>query len=285
MLSRRQFLQAAGIAVAAAHIPRFAIAAPAPNFDAVYGRALATTPVYAAPSANAYVLRQLWSSTVVPIHETVGNWYRLFRGYVLRENMQPMIAPTRRSETPIMPPFWGEVSGAIAAIRSSCSASAPIVARVGHGGILRVIDYLPGSEGVDWYGVSQAENSDLLGWVFVSILSPIQTDDAAPTLALVVSAAEQRLSVQDGDRILLTAPISTGRDLVPGVYGVTDRQPSGMDDQHIGAPWSLTFGDDLNLSGVYWHNRFGAAAPGAAIQVTPALAKWLYPRAARVIFS
>ncbi|MFN8564664.1 MAG: L,D-transpeptidase [Anaerolineae bacterium] len=165
---------------------------------------------------------------------------------------------------------------ASAVVRAACAADAPLIARIGHGGVLRVIDYLPG-DGIDWYGVAENENADLLGWTQAAAWSPARVDDAAPTLALVVSAAEQRLRVQDGDRILLTAPISTGRDLVPGIYTVTDRQPNGTDEQHVGAPWSLAFGDDLNLSGVYWHNRFSAIAPGAAVQVDAAAGEMALP--------
>jgi hypothetical protein len=284
MLSRRQFLQATGIAVAAAHLPSAGSTTPtAPSFEAVYGRALISTPVYAAPSTAAPLIKQLWSDTVVPIYGTEGEWYRLRRGYTPCENVQPMIAPARRAEATFAPPFWGEVSGAIAVVRAWCSPSAPVVARVGHGGVLRVIDRLPG-DSINWYGVAPTDSSELLGWAFAAILSPAQVDEAAPTLSLFIETRYQRLTVREADQTLLTAPISTGCDLLPGVYPVTQRYPALADRRH-GAPWSLAFGDDLILSGVYWHNRFGARAPGAAVQVAPALAKWLYPRAAEVIIS
>jgi hypothetical protein len=43
-----------------------------------------------------------------------------------------------------------------------------------------------------------------------------------------------------------------------------------------GVPWVTTFGQNLALGGVYWHNRFGEKVPGMAIQVTPLIARWLY---------
>ncbi|MFN8451595.1 MAG: twin-arginine translocation signal domain-containing protein [Anaerolineae bacterium] len=46
MLSRRQFLQAAGIAVAAQALPRLPSATP--TFEPLYGRSLETLPIYAA---------------------------------------------------------------------------------------------------------------------------------------------------------------------------------------------------------------------------------------------
>lgn len=282
MLSRRQFLQAAGIAVAAHALPR--LPASAPTFEPLYGRALETLPVYAAPDSAAPLVTRLWSDTVTPILDTRGGWYRLPDGFAPRHSIQPMTAPTRRAETPAATPLWAEVTGALAIVRVFCAASAPIRSRIGHGGVLSVIDYLPG-EGVDWYGVAESEDGDLLGWTQTADWSPASLDQALPTLSLAVDAHTRQLTVCDGDRILLTAPVATGCDLLPGVYPITQRRPTETQDGHTGAPWSLAFGDDLSLSGAYWHNRFGAAAPGAALQVTPALAKWLYPRAATVIIS
>ncbi len=169
-------------------------------------------------------------------------------------------------------------------VRAFCAASAPVVGRVGHGGVLRVIDYLPG-DGIDWYGVADTEDGDLLGWTTAANWSRAQAEMAAPSLTLDIDRAAQRLTVRDGDHALLTAPISTGRDLPAGTYPITERQVTLAQPDHHGAPWVLRFGKGFDLSGVYWHNRFGAPTPGAAVQVTPTLARWLYPRAATVILS
>jgi hypothetical protein len=286
MLSRRQFLQAAGIAVAAAHLPRLDFPTPAaPSFDAVYGRALGTTPVYAAPTTAAPLIDRLWSDTVVPVYGADGGWYRLIRGYARSENVQPMSAPAHQSSAAAAPPFWAEVTGALAIVRAFCAADAPVIARVGHGGVLRVIDYLPG-DGIDWYGVAESDDAALLGWAQTTRWSPAQIDAAPPTLSLDVRVAAQRLTVREGDRVLLTAPISTGHDLPSGVFPVTERHPTAaLPTDQVGVPWSLTFSDCVPFSGAYWHNRFGMPAPGAALQVTPPLAKWLYPRVLEVIIS
>jgi hypothetical protein len=282
MLSRRRFLQLAGITVAAAHLPRFAAAAP--HFDPIYGRALRTVPIYAAPYTDAPIIKQMWSDTIAPILEESGDWYRLRKGYALRQDLQPMIAPARPNLLTATPPFWGTVSGAIAVVREWCAVSAPIVTRIGHGGVLRVIDVLPG-EGIDWYGVAETENGDLLGWTMAAVWSPAEPDDALPHLILAIDTAAQRMNVQDGEPIILTAPISTGRSLAPGIYPRADQRESARSGDHHGAAWNICFGHDLDLAGVYWHNAFGAPIPGAALQVTPPLAKWLYPRAAQVIIS
>ena len=291
MFSRRRFLQLAGIAVAAASVPHLTSAAPV--FEPVYGRALAATPVYSAPSVSAPLVARLWSDSVTPILAvSVGAansaWYRLPQGYARRENLQPMIAPARRSDSSSAPPFWAEVSAAVAVVRAWCAADAPLVARIGHGGVLRVIDFLPGSpsDPGDWYGVAESENGDLLGWSAAAAWSPALIDQIAPDLILALDTGARRLDVIDQDRKVLSAPISTGRDLVPGSYPITERRVTlAQAGDYRGVPWALTFGDDLHLSGAYWHNQFGAATPGTAVQVTPPLANWLYPRAATVIVS
>jgi len=289
MLSRRHFLQLAGITLASASLPGWTTtfinpaAQPmiAPTLETVYGRAFATTRVYAAPSIAAPITERLWANTVAPILDSEGKWYRLTRGYVLRENMQPMIAAAQRSDTTFRPPFWAEVSGAIGIVRATCDANSEIVRRIGHGGVLRVIDWLPG-DGFDWYGVASSENGDLLGWTQASLWSLVEEVPVSPSLSISVNTTTQQMTVYEGNHALLTAPISTNSALHPGTYAIYERQVVQGNYSH-NAPWSLTFGEEFRLSGVYWHNQFGKAASGAAVQVTPPLARWLYPRAAEVI--
>ena len=279
MLSRRHFLQFTGIAVSAHVLPSLTLPPAVPAFETVYGRSLATTTVYTAPHLDAPVLQLLWSDTISPIAATEGAWYRLRNGYVLRQHLQPMNTGVHYSEAPAAPPFWAEVSGSIADVREWCAVDAPVVCRIGHGGVLHVVDYLP-----DWYGVADTENGDLLGWSRIGDWSPLQLEAASPSLTLAVDSTLQQLSVHDSKHVLLTAPISTGYDLIPGVYPITDRNLS-RSHQQTGIPYTLTFGADQQLIGAYWHNQFGQSVPGAAIQMTPALARWLYPRAAQVIIS
>ncbi len=282
MLSRRRFLHLMGVTVSAAALPRL-VALPleaAPSLEPVYGRALDALPLYDVPDGQP--VAHLWSDTVAPILDVDDTWYRLPAGFARREGLQPMTAPARRSSAATPPPFWGSVSGAVAVVRAHCAARAPIVTRIGHGGVLRVIDLLA-ENGLAWYGVAAAEDAGLLGWTLAADWSPVMPDDALPRLTLALDPPGQRLTVLDGAQPLLTAPVSTGRSLLPGSYPVTDRQLAASQGDYRGVPWLLRFGPDFTLTGVYWHNRFGSATPGAAVQVAPPLAQWLYPRAAEII--
>jgi hypothetical protein len=292
MLSRRQFLHAAGIAIAAAHLPRltYVHASTPQQFQPLYGRALVTVPVFAAPHQSAALFSHLWSDKVVPIQDTDGAWYRLPQGYAQRELLQPMLTPASHAQTDHAAPFWGEVTGAVALVRAWCAADAPLVTRVGHGGVLYIADRLT-LDGVNWYGVADTENGELLGWSPASVWSSAVVENAEQTLTLLIDQQAQQLTAFEHDQPLLTAPVSAAPALVPGTYTVTERKftitPS---PNYLGTPWALAFGANQHLSGAYWHNRFGTISTdsrpvGAAIEVAPALARWLYPRAASVIIS
>lgn len=290
MLSRRQFLQAAGIALSAAHLPRLnltsANAAPAHSFEALYGRALATVPVYAAPQANA-PLSYLWSDTVVPILDSSGEWYRLPDGYARREGLQPLLEPAQTTPTDAAPPFWGEVTGAVAVIRAWCTANAPMVTRVGHGGVLFVADRLT-LDGIDWLGVANDEHGALIGWSQAAAWSLTPEDTLSAALTLHIDRAAQRLTAYDADQPVLTAPAAAQPTLSAGTFPIQERRLT-LPSERAGTPWALRFGANQRLTGAYWHNRFGSAfvAPDAssAVEVAPALARWLYPRAAEIIIS
>lgn len=287
-LSRRQFLRAAGIAVAAVHMPRLPLNASAtPGFATLYGRALQAAPLYATAQTNRLPLKHLWSDTVTPILETVSNWYRLPEGYTPRTLLQPMLKAAERSETAASAPFWGEVSGAIAVVRAWCAADAPLVTRIGHGGVMHISDRII-LDGINWYGIAEDERDDVIGWAQAANWSPVTADTALPSLTLAVDTHTQQLNAYDGEQSILSAPVSVRQNLPTGHYSLTHQQMTTRTGEHYGAPWSLSFGDSIQLAGAYWHNHFGiigrdAAPQFAPLEVTPALAQWLYPRANEVI--
>lgn len=289
-LNRRQFLQLAGIAVIGSQLPAPAVFMQAliPDTAAHQGRALEALRVYNQPGAVSQPIAHLWPDSVVSILDSLddpggrGGWYRTPDGYAPRPGIQPM-KPYHPAAFPEAPdgPFWAEVAGPVASIRQHCHAAAPLVTRIGHGGVVQIMDYLPDTP-TPWYGVAAADGG-LLGWTQAVRWQPVF--DAAPpaggVVDLEIDTRAGRLTAWQGGQAVLQAPCCAGRALKPGVYRLEGRQmggqmqPDGAPQVYHGVPWRLLF-DAYDLAGVYWHNSFGAAIPGAAIQVTPLLAQWLY---------
>jgi hypothetical protein len=275
IFSRRQFLQLAGIALAGVQIDPARLFHSAPQNAPLtnMGRALAAAPIYSAP--NAQVIAHLWPDSVMPIHDSKGDWYKVPQGYILKTALQPMAL----YETPAQiekPIFWAEVAGPVAAVRQWCAADAPLVTRIGHGGVAQVIDLLPG-EPSPWYGIA-AENGDLLGWTQATHWRRVEAENSDVTpLSLEIDQQNQTLTVYQDQIASLHAPISIGQSLTPGTYPLQrGRMGRMVNNEFHGVPWQISIGDDYNLNGVYWHNQFGSTIPGPAVQITPMLAHWLY---------
>lgn len=281
MHTRRQFLQLAGIAAVGSQLsPSFhfmlSLVQDAP---ALQGRALAALTVYARPTLASAPTARLWPDTVTPILDANGDWYRLPEGFAPRGSIQPMKPHTSSAARIPDAPFWAEVTAPAASVRAYCAANAPLVTRIGHGGILQVVDYLPDSPS-SWYGVA-ADNGELLGWTPAIHWQSVEEREAGVSgLALELDTRLQQLTAWAGGQAVLQAPCSIGQAVRRGVYDVQARHIGGgklhLDDSEVhGVPWRVAFGA-FDMTGAYWHNRFGAGIPGASVQVTPVLAQWLY---------
>ncbi len=281
--SRRQFLQLAGVILLNTKV-QFSWLHDSLQ-TVVQGRALEATPVYTRKTQPASIVRHLWPDSITTIYDDDENWYRVPEGFVPRCTVQPMISYMPYSHIAGSPiPFWAQVATPVAPVRQWCAAHAPPVTRIGHGGIGRVIDYLPGDEsGAGWYGLDSG-SGDFLGWTQAVHWQPVREETLASDHAtLHIDQREQILTAYDDGDEALRAPLSTGTDIVTGTYRVIRRQFSGAPvsiSAHIqtlyGVPWRVQFGENYEISGAYWHNRFGAPVPGPAVQVTPFLACWLY---------
>lgn len=282
MLSRRRFLQLTGISLLGSQLDPFHRLFTAESLDMTdyRGRALTALAVRRARHFDAPIITHLWPDSIVRIVDQDESWYRLPEGYVQRTEVQPML-PYRPQTSIAVPsePFWAEVAGPVAPIRRYCAADAPMVARIGHGGVAYVIDALPGDP-FPWYGI-EAAGDQLLGWTQAVHWQPTQVNALAEgSVRLHIDSQQRRLTVWQDDQVVLRAPFAVGGPLRPGSYAVKERiastavtTPGGI---FHGAPWRLILGDDTDLAGVYWHNDFGGSLPGPAVQVTPLLARWLY---------
>ncbi len=274
-LSRRKFLTIAGVTLLG--IAPEAVLGSNLDSPAHYGRALDTLRVRAAPHDQATIVKRIWADSILRLTGTQGDWFRVAEGYVERTEVQAMLpyAPQTVFTLPQVP-FWAEVAAPVAPVHAWCAVAAPLVTRVGHGGVLRVIDAL--ADG--WYAV-ESDKSAQLGWTQAVFwqAAPEDTPDV-DDVRLEISLSEQTLHVYNGKRRVMSAPIATGQALQTGVYSVQSRQAGGIcceteNGVFHGVPWHIGFGN-YGLVGAYWHNRFGKPYAGRAIQVSPIIARWLY---------
>ncbi|NDJ59735.1 MAG: L,D-transpeptidase [Chloroflexi bacterium] len=256
--------------------------------EVVRGRALFPTAVYQRPAADASILRKVLPDTVIPLAAATDSlWYRTTDGFIPRESVQPMLLTAGGPMGQPAAPFWAEVTGPVAAVRAWCAPDAPLITRIGHGGVAQMIDYLPGDAPVvGWYGVAApgltASDGSVLGWTQSAPWAPTEVDVRAETISrLVIDRAARQITAYDRDQVRLRTAFASGGALPAGVYSVVRRAPGGVAADaaatYHGAAWPLIFDDArLSVAGAYWHNRFGSEAVGPAIQVAPAAARWLY---------
>lgn len=271
-LSRRQFLQLTGIAFVGTAFDLPALPAPA----MIHGRTLAAVPVYTRPDRHASITHYLWPDTVLPITTQSGGWYRTSDGYIEKTSVQPVMLDNSLhfSPHPQHLPIWAEVSAPAAAIRAWCAADAPLITRIGHGGVMQIIDQLPGDP--HWYGAAD-EHGRLLGWTQASGWRQVHPHTSQAPLEIQIDQRRLQMRVISDGATMLRADISTGQRLLSGDYTILRHAKPGIrTDCHYGAAWPLRFGDNHFLVGVYWHNQFGKRTPGPAVQVPVYLAHWLY---------
>lgn len=292
--SRREFLQFSGIALLASRLDLFDTAFAFPQEAAYQGRVLASSPVFATPAVTAPVVRTLWPDSITPLLETRDGWYHVPDGWVRHELLQPMTPYTPPEVVPLPDvPYWAEVTAPVAPLRAWCAADAPLLGRIGHGGLALVIDALPADQpGMAWYGIADA-NGELLGWtpgVRWGLMKSLPVGESLrPSSAMAnrenfieIALSTYTLTAWEDNTAILAAPVSLGTDIQPGSYAFQRCQPAITWSDSIegqtwyGVPWAIDLGAAGLLTGAYWHNRFGAAAPGPALQVSPALARWLY---------
>lgn len=281
-LSRRHFLKLAGIALLApttTQLASFTLPEAAYEFPTVMGRTLTAAPLYDAP--NGTIQRYLFPDTVVSLLETAGNWYQIAGGYVRRADVQPM-QPRHPELTDPQPLFCAEVGASVAVVRQWCAANAPLVTRVGHGGVLHVTDVLDVG-GARWYAVNTEGH---LGWSLAASWDALNANPPArlsdrPETMLMLNRAARTLTAYEGDRPVMRTPVSVGEGVEAGQSRLVSQQLIGQHEtEHAvyhGVSWISRF-DMLTLRGAYWHNSFGAATPVSryTVETPPAAARWLY---------
>lgn len=267
MISRRDFLKAAGIAVLSSQIPGFLLTSDAPpvDFAPLYGRVI---------SGNAN--RQgLWVDDVIPILDTEARFYHTPYGKIPRHALQPLLAPPNYAPTVFAPPFMGEVTGASVALRHWCAGDAPAQPRkIGHGAVLAVVDLLE-YDGIHWYGV-QIAGDERVYWTPSAPISPVTFPAPVPRLTLHLDHAARHLTAFQAERPLFRVAFADKFPGPAGEYAINQHHLSIRQTEIDCASFVTSFGEGLHISGAYWHNRFGESWAFEGIEVPPYVAKWVY---------
>ena len=280
MLSRRSFLQLVGASLAATTLRPTPLLVAAQT-EIYQGRAFSALPIYETRNRLTQPIAHLWPDGVTTILDSDDDWYHISGGWVRREGLQPMLPYDSSAYRFVQDvPSWAEVAASVAPVRAYCSADAPLVTRIGHGGVSQVIDTLP-DEPNGWYGIAD-QSGKLLGWTQSVFWRPVEVEiKAGNDHVLHVDRKRGLITAYEGTRKILEAPFSDGAGLQSGEFTTRHGAIGGLQWQankpYEGVGWQTLFGDGQMIAGVYWHNRFGhAVGDGPEVQTTPLLARWLY---------
>jgi len=251
MITRRQFLQFAGVGFAAAGLELGLPATPA------YGRMLSYNPPFLPDS-------------VQPILGYTAGWVRLTNGEIPETYIQPML-PMEAAPIKSLP-TWVEVAAPYAAARAWCAPDAPLVERLGHGAVLYADKILDDSAKQFWLRVALRDEQS--AWVQMAHLRQA----LLPSVGLASGAVLEKngqLTLYAAEKRLFTLAVGVSQNLPSGVYRILEKRPAQHTPTHSGVPWLLMANGGLALHGVHWHNDFATPA-AASVELSAFAAKLLY---------
>lgn len=228
MISRRNFLKLAGFAFLAPHIS----IQPIPH-----GRLLTTTVTSTG--------KKLLADSVHPILSIHDHVVQIPAGNIPITMIQPLLEP---HHTPIgVLPQFVEVVAPYAVVRAYASAEASLVARIGHGGVLKAAQLLLDKDHLSWLQVDE-------GWLQRQHVQPLLAIQPIPHAHLEIE--DFTLTLLVGHEVLLQTEIVRPQQLLTGTYRTHQKTINRILNQYVGVPYWLDLDDQISLHGVYWHNHF-----------------------------
>ena len=98
-----------------------------------------------------------------------------------------------------------------------------------------------------------------------------------------IDASKQRLRAYEGNQIVFSTVVSTGKTSTPTVLGrfairtkVPSQHMAGLDYNLPNVPWVMYFHNTYAIHGAYWHSDFGSPVSHGCVNMQPADAQWLY---------
>jgi hypothetical protein len=271
-LTRRDFLKHTGLLAGAAinlkpglwRVPETA------------GRTLVLSAVYRSTKADSFI-GSLAQDTVIAITASHDDWYMTPTGFIRRENIQPIL-PFQPAEPEQAMNFWAEMIAPVSVLREWCSGAAPIMARLGYGAVLYMIDRLRDDAGETWYGLADSPDGALIGWGYASHFARI-SEVSSTAHDLSVTLGSRQMVVYRGGQPIGVTPVYMP-NLPAEVTTLHAVRPGGTlrsSESRIGAGWLMQTGSGTSLYSAYWHNFFGREAhPTAAIELPTFAGRWLY---------
>src|SRR5258708_1596253 len=216
-LSRREFLKRTGTAAFAAPVALKSMSelvmAPSTLRSTVesVGRAFDLTSVYAQPQPDSQIVAQLAPDSVNTIAEISEDqrWYRVAQGWVPRHVLQPILPYQYPAIHPATPGFWAEVVAPVSAVRQWCAASAPIVARLGFGAVMYIVDRIDDDSGQAWYGLTAEPESPLVGWspaLHFARWTPPQSQ-ITDELSIEILSHQSQLGISANGKVIARLPL------------------------------------------------------------------------------
>jgi lipoprotein-anchoring transpeptidase ErfK/SrfK len=100
---------------------------------------------------------------------------------------------------------------------------------------------------------------------------------------IVVDLSEQRLNAWEGNTLVFSAAVSTGRSDEPtptGVFEVqTKLEKAWMQGENYdvpNVPYAMFYSGNYAIHGAYWHEQFGSPVSSGCINLPIDQAAWLY---------
>ncbi len=202
----------------------------------VEARVLTAASIYRQPAAGAEVVGRLWPDSVARVREAAGTG-------------MPPVKATCAARTPSQCSRWPgsrrwlavagcALSAPIAPLRAWAAADAPLVGRVGYGGVMAASDRLVGNG--DWLGVAPEPGGEPLGWTPADRWAVVDVP-AAPQASwrgLRLDRAAGIVLALEGEEAVLRLPAAPPAGVEAGCYRLEGRAPSGA-GQPPGAAWVL----------------------------------------------
>jgi len=308
-MNRREFLKLGSAALAVPMLPglsRFITRSVSQPPPASLGRIAAEErqAVFDQPSATAEWIAWKRSDDIFPLYDAVVGeapwptnpvWYRTDGGYIHSSYVQPVENMPSSEVISVVekPGFWAQVCVPIAEARKRPD-SLTVSRRLYYGTVYRVVNALADEAGNGWYqlqeGVGYKPGPYVPAWsvrrVLPEELAPISPD--VPDKRIEVNTQDQTLTCFEGDQVVLSCVVSTGRKglITPrGKYRVYHKHHtdfliggSGNDRYSLpGVPYLAYFTNSgIAIHGTYWHNDYGRPRSHGCINVPMSIAQWIF---------